>query len=323
MPIPGTIVAPLQAVILPQGYPGTGAPASPTGSGWEVQVWDHTFSQIIAYIPAWSQLTISQLGNDKGSGSIQLPIDSPVFGPAPLSGPLMTSEVMLRVLQNGVPRFDFLAETIDETEADSSEQRTVTITGNGVAQTLTWGMAMPAGWPTAKTSKAAGIIEQFSTLDPTNTFYELDPTVWNATTPGAVSIPTSGTCYVTLSPSGSYLGGGPWDMTASSFSVSLAVAAPITGTNTLDGSQVLQLIISSASGPSGGYAMMSLSYQEFFCQFVDAEGNSQQKMIALASSARQRLQWHMTRAGRSTGASAVMCRLPAPRPGGSGPVVMA
>jgi hypothetical protein len=280
MPIPGTIVAPVQAVILPQGFPGTGPPAAPTGTGWEVQVWDHTFSQVIAYIPSWMSLNFSQIGNDKGSGTIQLPIDSPVFGPNPLSGTIMTDEVMFRVLQNGVPRFDFLAETVTETEADSTEQRTVTITGNGTAQTLAWGMSMPTGWPVVRTSKAAGIIEQFSTLDPSGLTYVLDTSIWNAVTPGAVSIPQAGTCYVTLAPGGAYLGGGPFDMTGSSFSVSLPVATPIVTTNTTDGSEVIQFIVSSASGPSGGYAMIALSFQEFYAQFTDAEGNSQQKIFA-------------------------------------------
>jgi hypothetical protein len=156
--------------------------------------------------------------------------------------------------------------------------------------------------------------------------YALNTALWNLSTPGACQI-VNGTSYtynpsntynpgtgqdygtgtgitqqtyygsgggsvnVTLSPGGSYLGGGPYIFAGSSFSASVAPpvltavqnwvnagsvgpqptapGAPIDNDAT-NGSDVTQLIVRPPTG--NGYAMIGLGYPQFFCEFQDGAG---------------------------------------------------
>jgi hypothetical protein len=186
------------------------------------------------------------------------------------AGPaLLSYENLWQCYAEGQLVFEFLGETVSKSTAGADEQRIVTVAGPGTAQCLTWGRAMPPGWPSVVT-RTDGI------QDPFDVTTGLDTGLWNLSTAGAVIINPDGTAQITASPSGASLAGGPFDITTSSISAQIA---PIEAGQGVDGSQVTQMYV-KASGSNPGYAMIALSQQSFYCQVQDAETRIVTKILS-------------------------------------------
>ena len=224
-----------------------------------------------------------------------MPLDSPAFclgNSTPETTPLLQQETLWQVRQDGTIVFEWLAETVNRNTVAADETRTVTVSGPGTGKVLNWAVSMPAGWsPLHKMPVKAGAVhDDFSTPDATGSpgsavpwdgLYVVDPELWNlttggpGTTTGPVTVPQAGTVQVSLYPGPNWLAGGPYDMTASSFSAQVTPAvSPLnagSGSTGLDGSELTQMVLSASSG--SGYALFGLSAASFYCSFQSADGS--------------------------------------------------
>ena len=245
---------------------------------------------------AVTQWQFAKLLNDKGSISVTLNHDAAIFqntlGDGSPGSNLRDEECLWQFWMNGHLVMDGLGETVSEQLVDSSEQRLDTITGPGTAQVLTWGMVMPPGFPDV-VFKTDAISDDFSEVD-ANGNPLLDTSLWNLSGPSdditlnplgttAISLDYTdanpfgaivGTCQLTASSSGTFLGAGPYDITNSVISAQMS---PMTSDMGLDGSQVTQMYVQSTSHNSY-YAMIGLSSTEFYCQLGDTTGVSTKKL---------------------------------------------
>lgn len=279
---------------IPASFGGlTGPPIPTAGNGWEIFALSsadyHTVLANIARTTGWS---FAKLLNDKGSISVTLNHDDILFsstlGDGSAGATLRNDECLWQFWLNGRCVMDGLGETVQEQLADGSEQRLDTITGPGTAQVLTWGLAMPPGFPNV-VFKADAIIDDFSEVD-VNGNPLLDASLWNLSGPSqditlnplgttAINLNYSqanpfgaivGTCQLTASAAGTFLGAGPYDITNSV--ISAQVTPMMTGQG-LDGSQLTQMYVQSTAN-SNYYALIGLSSTQFYCQLGDTTGVS-------------------------------------------------
>lgn len=245
---------------------------------WEVFVWDgpkaaNGYGNLLGQVPGWTALSIAPLGSDPGAGTITVPLASPLFSQGqytPDTTPVLAEETLWQVKRDGTTLFEFLAETVTRNQVETDETATVTISGPGTGKVLNWAMAMPTGWTPSGSGmlKTGSIEDQFSTPNGAGGF-QVNQALWNHSTAGAVFINTSGTVTIDVTPAGAYLGGGPFDMTGSSFSVQATPVALLSG-GTVNKSEVTQLIVRASAG--NGYAMIALSDAELYAQFQDNTG---------------------------------------------------
>lgn len=261
-------------------------PLSTTGNGWEVQARAGDVADsfaLLANIPRWNTITFSKLLNDKGAGSVVINLDDPVFGSVLGTGDpgsfLLNEEAIWQVYQDGLLRFEFLGETVVETEVDASEQRSATISGPDPIATLGWGRCMPPGFPNI-VFKTDAIQDQFDETD-NNGNPTLDTAIWNLINPAsAVAINPVGTATLTGTGGPTKFGGGPYDITSSVLSANIT---PIPNNsmsgNTLNGSQLTQMFVQSTANPNN-YALIGLSSTTFYAQLGDAgHGGVQTKVL--------------------------------------------
>lgn len=285
MPLAIKIGSEVGSGTIPAGLPGGagtpgGAAAPAVGAGWEIRVLAAPdFRTLLAIVPAKMVLgfQFAKQLKDVGSGTVTLSMDDPWWNSItlPNSQPghyLLDYEHVWQIYQDGVPRFEFLGETITEQLADASEQRTVVITGPGTAATLKWAMAAPPGFPNSIRYKLDAISDGFSETD-VNGNLVLDPGLWNAATPAnRLSLNPSGSCRLMASPSTTFLGTTAYDATNTSVSAQVTpMTSPDPGGATLDGSQLTQMYIQSVAN-SGYYALIGLSGTAFYCQFGGPSG---------------------------------------------------
>ena len=285
MPIPYAIPDPVGTLV--------GPPEPVTGNGWEIYaVSPADYHTVLANIARPTQWSFAKLLNDKGSVSVTINHDDVLFsntlGDGSAGSNLRDEECLWQYWLNGTCVMDGLGETVTEQLVDSSEQRLDTISGPGTAQVLTWALVMPPGFPDV-VFKTDAIYDDFSEVD-VNGNPLLDTSLWNLSSPldditlnplgtTAINLDYSdanpygaiiGTCQLTASSGGTFLGAGPYDITNSVISAQMAPMAPGTG---LDGSQVTQMYVQSTAN-SSYYAMIGLSSTEFYCQLGDTTGVS-------------------------------------------------
>lgn len=308
MAFAASIPSQVSGLLLPPGTPvgpgGSGGVASPgSGSGWEVYVYDaDNFADVLCRIPdtMLQSFQFSDLLDDLGSGNVVLSMDDPWWtsthlGNGSLPNEILDFECLWQFRQDGVPRFEFMGETVTEQLTDSSEQRIVTITGPGTISTLKWGMCAPPGFPSI-VLKMDGIQDSFSEVD-VNGNPVLNTNVWNSVSPTAnVYITPAGHLYnypggagyalATLYPSGSvtlkastgttFLGATPYDATDTLISAQVSPIGLNNATGSynvasLDGSQLTQFYIQSNLN-SNYYALFGLSSTAFYCKVSDPTG---------------------------------------------------
>jgi hypothetical protein len=302
------------------GPGGGGGAASPSpGSGWEVRVLSAAdYSTVLALIPPKMIVSfqfVKQL-NDLGSGTVQLNMDDPWWQTATLtdgSAPfgLLDFECLWQVLQDGVPRMEFLGETVTEQLVDPSEQRIVSVTGPGAVATLKWAMAAPLGFPDI-VLKTDAISDAFSEVDITGTPV-LDTNIWTVisppgsafitpvqplfTQPGGSKGPNqlfpSGTLSIAATSGTSVLGATPYDATDTLISAQIT---PIGAANIptdsngnaqpygtgLNGTELTQFYVQSQAN-SAYYAMIGLSATSFYCQEKGPDGTRTHVICPAAS----------------------------------------
>ena len=320
--------SPNQAVAALQNAPGT--PAGPTGlggvaspqpgAGWEVFVRSyadyHTLLCQVPFAVVQSLQCVKQL-NDVGSGSVTLDMDAPWWKTAVMFGgstanTILDFECLWQITQDGVPRFEFLGETITEQLVDASEQRLVTVTGPGTAAVLKWAMAAPSGFPSI-ILKLDGLVDDFGEIGSGGAGV-LDTNIWNNVSPSGAAYVTpvpqaysypggagyslsslypSGTLTIAATSGTTLLGSTPWDATDTLVSAQIApVGAAGSATDSsgnavaygtgLDGSEITQMYVESLK-TTAYVAGFGLSAKEFYCWFVGSSGTSTHVIVPSAS----------------------------------------
>jgi hypothetical protein len=336
--LPGAVLLSYNSPGYAGGPSGAAAvtPANP-GSGWEVYAYSAAdYVTMLARIPDSMVLNwqfVRQL-DDIGSATVVLSTDDPWWSDFLLPGGLATEtlldeECLWVFCKDGVPRFDFLGETVTEQLVDQSEQRQVTITGPGTIATLKWAMVAPQGFPEI-VLKLDGILDSFDEVDgsgnsvvDTNTWTTLSPSDHVYITPIAniYSYP-GGTGYAlgTLFPSGSmtieaspgttFLGASPWDATDTLISAQITpIGVSSTTTDSTDassygtglnGSELTQFYIQSNFN-SGNYMMIGLSGTAFYAQ-LGTSGKTTTKVLP-AYDASNHAYWMITEQAGTGGGS--------------------
>ncbi len=103
-------------------------------------------SQIVAYVPRWKSLQLSDQLNDVGSATLEHDFSDPFFaafqedrGDSLLDGPYA-----LQVRRDGTPIFTFFIEDVQVDRAGTSQP--LTIGGRGIGSSLEWGIVLPEGF---------------------------------------------------------------------------------------------------------------------------------------------------------------------------------
>jgi hypothetical protein len=182
---------------------------------------------------------------------------------------LLDYEHVWQVREDGVPRFEFLGETVTEQLAQSSEQRIVTVTGPGTLQTLQWAAVMPPGFP-AVVFKLDALKDSFSELNVSGQ-YVLDTGLWNASSNSGVTLNPVGSARVTAVPGTTFLGTTAYDATSSLISAQVSpIVSPDPAGNTLDNSQLTQFYIQDIV--NGYYMLMGVSASSFYAKYSGPSG---------------------------------------------------
>lgn len=188
---------------------------------------------------------------------------------------LLDYEHCWQVYQDGVPRFEFLGETITEQLVDPSEQRIVTITGPGTLATLGWAMVAPNGFPGVITYKMDALEDDFDEYDEAGDLV-LDTDLWNASGPlDDISLNPEGTAQLVCTADATFLGSTAWDATNTLLSAQVTPASLITDVDEpgqgMDGSQVTQMFVRSLKN-ANNYIGIGLTSTTFYAFFSGPEG---------------------------------------------------
>lgn len=113
--------------------------------GWEVHaISPADFESIVAVFPGWDDMTFSRPLNDAGVGSLVVASDEARLQTDVGGWPLEDTEVLFRVYDEGILRFDWLAEKQSRPE---DKPGLLQISGRGTACLFERGIVLPAGYP--------------------------------------------------------------------------------------------------------------------------------------------------------------------------------
>jgi hypothetical protein len=121
-------------------------------TGWQIRIRDYKdMSTLVAICNEFDSFAFTQQLNDPGTGSLTIDTDSPWWNQRLNNGrsarSLLDNEYVLEAWEGGVARFAWLAQTVENTIVGEDETHKTTISGPGIAQTLTWACIMRPGWP--------------------------------------------------------------------------------------------------------------------------------------------------------------------------------
>ena len=195
---------------------------------------------------------------------------------------LLDYEHVWQVFQDGVPRFEFLGETVTEQLDDQSEQRVVTVTGPGAIAALKWAMAAPPGFPGTITYKLDALQDSFNAVDQNGNLV-IDYGLWNASAnTNRISVNPSGNAQLMGSPSGTILGSTVYDATNTLISAQISpILSPDINGNVTNGSQLTQMYVQSTQN-TNYYALMGLSGTVFYAQLTGPSGTFTKTIASLA-----------------------------------------
>lgn len=125
------------------------APVYDNRKGWELFVYDQSTYQKIRTVGDWSSLTYTDQLNDQGSGQVTLNLDNNLLFPNGDTS-LIDGEHFWQVIYRGMPMFTFMAEDIAETWVQSSQVRSVQVSGRSPVGMLDSAVVAPANWPTTQ-----------------------------------------------------------------------------------------------------------------------------------------------------------------------------
>lgn len=324
----------------PPGPSGLGGAApSAVGAGWEIYVRSHKdYTTLLCQIPSktWTTFQFAKMLADVGSGSVTLNMDDPwwkavTLGDGSTANTILDYECLWQFSQDGVPRFEFLGETVSEVLVDASEARLVTITGPGTAAALKWGMAAPEGFPNI-VLKLDGMTDAFDEISASGQPV-LDTNIWTTVSPsGSVfitpvanafaypggsrfalsSLFPTGTLTIQATAGTTVLGSAPWDATDTLISLQVnpvgnkgsvtdANGTAILYGDGLDGHELTQVYVQSLKD-SSNQAGFGLSSTDFYC-WMSSDSGQQTKVISAASAydASNDAYWMITEQGGSGG----------------------
>lgn len=133
-------------------------PQPDISSGWSLRVLDYKdMHSTVAVVSEFTAMSFTQELNGTGTGSITLDEDSPFWtailnahvGDHTSNRVLLNNEYIWEAWENNTPRFAWVAQTVENFLVGEDETRTVTISGPGIAQVLTWACVNRPGWPNA------------------------------------------------------------------------------------------------------------------------------------------------------------------------------
>jgi hypothetical protein len=133
------------------------APEPNINSGWSVRIHDYNNPKnTVAVVSEFTSMQFTQELNAVGTGSITLDQDSPFWsqllnshqGPHTSNWVLLDNEYIWEAWENNTPRFAWVAQSVETSLVGEDETRTVTISGPGIAQVLTWAVIHRPAWPT-------------------------------------------------------------------------------------------------------------------------------------------------------------------------------
>lgn len=122
--------------------------------GWQVRILDYKdMTSVVSICNQFDSFQFTEQLNDPGTGSITIDTDNPWWdlrlNNGLLSRTVLDHEYVFELWENGHPRFAFLGQTVTNTIIGDDETHKTTISGPGIAQTLTWACIMRPGWPKA------------------------------------------------------------------------------------------------------------------------------------------------------------------------------
>lgn len=121
-------------------------------TGWTIKVLDYKdMTSLVAVISNYTTFSFTMQLNNTGTGSITLDEDDPWWDTTMANGlthhSLKNNEYVFEAWEDGVPRFAWLAQTVENKIVGEDETHQVTISGPGIAGALTWACIMRPGWP--------------------------------------------------------------------------------------------------------------------------------------------------------------------------------
>lgn len=121
-------------------------------SGWQIRILDYKdMTTLVAICNEFDQFQFTEQLNDPGTGSLSIDTDSPWWNNTLNNGlsarSILDHEYVLEAWEGGVARFAWLAQTVENTIVGEDESHKTTISGPGIAQTLTWACIQRPGWP--------------------------------------------------------------------------------------------------------------------------------------------------------------------------------
>lgn len=210
---------------IPNDLPGSfndlpGITPQITNVGWEFMVRDGSQLGLLSIVPHFESVSFMPSLNDIGSGEIVIDFSDPLFSTTTAQGgpgtDILDKDNIWEAYYNGSLIYQWFGETVDIMEVDaSSESQTVTISGPGAGQMLTWAKVLPPGFPNV-VYKLGALTDQFNSKT-------LNTTLWNTTlvsdiTGGWVGADGSGDAFIVPRASTSgipYIGSSPYNAVSS------------------------------------------------------------------------------------------------------------
>jgi hypothetical protein len=126
--------------------------------GWYCKVLSETdYATVIAEVSRFAELTFQKEQSGVGGGSISLDMGDPLWSAAlPLGQtvPIRDQQAVWQVLDDGIPRFAFFAEDVQE-DVVKDGVRTCVISGRGIGSCLEWSVVLPEGYPSFTSTERA------------------------------------------------------------------------------------------------------------------------------------------------------------------------
>lgn len=121
-------------------------------SGFQIRVLDYKdMTSLVAIMPEFTAFSFSQELCAPGTGSVTLDTDSPWWSLTMDNGlshfALRDREYVFEIWENGLRRFAFLGQVVEQQIIGDDETHTTTISGPGLGQVLTWACIQRPGWP--------------------------------------------------------------------------------------------------------------------------------------------------------------------------------
>lgn len=121
-------------------------------AGWQIHVLDYKDMKTrVAIIADFNSFSFTQQLNDPGTGSITFDTDSLWWNTILNNGlsarTLLNHEYVFEARENGVARFSWLAQTVENELIGDDGAHVTTISGPGIAQVMTWACIQRPGWP--------------------------------------------------------------------------------------------------------------------------------------------------------------------------------